>query len=224
VAFLINQYADVARAARPAASAVVPTFPIIFSHSTYNQAVSARTLISVADFDRLLEPDELRYELDEGELIEMVRPRYNPHNRIVRVIDRALLAYVDRNPIGEVLSTDNLFVLGPTTKRAPDLAFLTNERMRQIQPGKDIEGGPDLAIEVLSPSDKAASMRRKVKQYFAAGSKIGWLVYPQTRQVHVGDVEVWESEAGPARVLGDQDTLEAPGLLPGFSLRISSLF
>ncbi|HEV2199498.1 MAG TPA: Uma2 family endonuclease [Bryobacteraceae bacterium] len=181
--------------------------------------MSTRTLISVADFDRLIEPDELRYELDEGELIEMVRPRYNPHNRIVRVIDRALLAYVDRNPIGEVLSTDNLFVLGPTTKRAPDLAFLTNERMRQIETGKDIEGAPDLAIEVLSPSDKAAAIRRKVKQYFAAGSKVVWLVYPQTREV-----EAWESEAGPARVLGDRDTLEAPGLLPGFSLEISSLF
>ena len=187
--------------------------------AAYNRIVSARTLISVADFDRLVEPDELRYELDEGELIEMVRPRYNPHNRIVRVIDRALLAYVDRNPIGEVLSTDNLFVLGPTTKRAPDLAFLTNERMRQIQPGKDIEGGPDLAIEVLSPSDKAAAMRRKVKQYFAAGSKAVWLVYPATREV-----EVWESEAGPARVLGDQDVLEAHGLLPGFSLKVGVFF
>jgi Uma2 family endonuclease len=181
--------------------------------------VSARTLISVADFDRLVEPDELRYELDEGELIEMVRPRYDPHNRIVMALTHALLAYVDRNPIGEVLSTDNLFVLGPTTKRAPDLAFLTNERMQRIQSGQDIEGAPDLAIEVLSPSDRAASMRRKVKQYFAVGSKAVWLVYPQTREV-----EVWESETGPARVLGDQGVLEAPGLFPGFSLKVSGLF
>jgi Uma2 family endonuclease len=181
--------------------------------------VSTRTLISVADFDRLLEPDELRYELDEGELIEMVRPRYDPHNRIVRAIDRALLAYLAQNPIGEILTSDNLFVLGPTTKRAPDLAFLTNERMKQIQPGKDVEGAPDLAIEVLSPSDKAAAIRRKVKQYFAAGSKAVWLVYPQTREV-----QVWESPAGPARVLGDRDAIEAPGVLPRFSMKVSSLF
>ncbi len=185
----------------------------------YNRLVSTRTLISVAAFDRLLEPDELRYELDEGELIEMVRPRYDPHNRIVMALTRALLAYIDKNPIGEVLSTDNLFVLGPTTKRAPDLAFLTNERMKQIQPGKDIEGAPDLAIEVLSPSDKPAAMRRKVKQYFAAGSKAVWLVYPETREV-----QVWESEAGPARVLGDRDVIEAPGVLPGFLVKISGLF
>ena len=147
--------------------------------------MSTRTLISVADFDRLLEPDELRYELDEGELLEMVRPRYDPHNRIVMAFTRALLVYLAKNPIGEILTSDNLFVLGPTTKRAPDLAFLTAERMQQIKPGKDIEGAPDLAIEVLSPSDKAAAMRRKVKQYFAAGSKAVWLVYPQTREVEV---------------------------------------
>lgn len=184
----------------------------------YNRVVSTRTLISVADFDRLLEPDELRYELDEGELIEMVRPRYNPHNRIVMALTRALFAYLDQNPIGEVLTSDNLFVLGPTTKRAPDLAFLSNERMQQIQAGKDIQGAPDLAIEVLSPSDKAAAMRRKVKQYFAAGAKAVWLVYPETREV-----EVWESESGPARMLGDQDVIEAPGVLPGFAVKISAI-
>jgi Uma2 family endonuclease len=181
--------------------------------------VSARTLISVADFNRLLEPDELRYELDEGELIEMVRPRYDPHNRVVRAIDRALMAYLAKNPIGEVLTSDNLFVLGPTTKRAPDLAFLTSERIHKIQPGKDIEGAPDLAIEVLSPSDKAAAMRRKVKQYFAAGSKAVWLVYPETREV-----EVWDSAAGPARMLGEQHAIEAPQVLPGFSLKIRGVF
>lgn len=181
--------------------------------------MSTRTLISVADFDRLLEPDELRYELDEGELIEMVRPRYDPHNRIVMAFTRALLAYLAQNPIGEILTSDNLFVLGPTTKRAPDLAFLTNERMKAIQPGKDIEGAPDLAIEVLSPSDKPAAMRRKVKQYFAAGSKAVWLVYPETREV-----QVWESEVGPARVLGDRDVIEGLAVLPEFSMKISNLF
>jgi len=60
--------------------------------------VSTRTLISVAEFDRLEPPDELRYELDEGELLEMVKPRYKPNNRIARAIDRALLAYLDKNP------------------------------------------------------------------------------------------------------------------------------
>ncbi len=95
--------------------------------------------MTVEEFDRLQEPEELRYELDEGELIETTKPKYNPHNRIVRTIDRALLAYLDKNPIGEVLSSDNLFVLGPTTKRIPDLSFLTTARVHQIGDG-DIQG------------------------------------------------------------------------------------
>ena len=174
--------------------------------------------MTVEEFDRLQEPEELRYELDEGELIEMTKPKYNPHNRIVMAFTRALLAYLDTNPIGEVLTSDNLFVLGPTTKRIPDLSFLTTARVHQIGDG-DIQGAPDLAIEVLSPSDTAAAMRRKVKQYFAAGAKVVWLVYPDSREV-----EVWESAAGPGHVLGEQDTLSGGGLLPGFSMQVKSIF
>ena len=181
--------------------------------------MGAKTQISVAEFDRLEQPDELRYELDEGELIEMTKPRYEPHNRIVRAIDRALLAYVAGNPIGEILSADNLFVLGPATKRSPDLSFLTAERMRRIEAGKDIEGAPDLAIEVLSPSDTAEAMRRKMKQYFAAGARVVWLVYPESREV-----EVRESASGQARVLGENDTITQDSLLPGFSLALNALF
>jgi Uma2 family endonuclease len=181
--------------------------------------MGAKTQISVAEFDRLEQPDELRYEFDEGELIEMTKPRYEPHNRIVRAIDRALLAYLATNPIGEVLTSDNLFVLGPATKRSPDLSFLTTERMRQIEPGKDIEGAPDLAIEVLSPSDTAEAMRRKMKQYFAVGARAVWLVYPESREV-----EVRKSASGPVRVVGRDDTLTADSILPGFALALSALF
>ncbi len=131
--------------------------------------MSTKTLISVAEFDRLVEPDDLRYELDKGELIEMTRPRVG-HNRVVMRLTRVLLQYLQKNPVGELFSSDNLFVLGPATKRAPDLSFMLAGRASTIDPAKDIQGAPDLAIEVLSPSDKAAAMRRKVKQYFAAGA------------------------------------------------------
>ena len=180
--------------------------------------MSTKTLISVAEFDRLVEPDDLRYELDEGELIEMTRPRVG-HNRVVMRMTQVLLQYLQKNPVGELFSSDNLFVLGPSTKRAPDLSFMLAGRASTIDAAKDIQGAPDLAIEVLSPSDKAAAMRRKVKQYFGAGCKLVWLVYPASREV-----EVWESASGPVRVLGENETLAAHALLPGFSLPVSSLF
>lgn len=123
--------------------------------------MSAKTVISVQEFDRLMEPDELRYERDKGELIEIRRPRYEPHNRIVMTIARALLEYVARHPIGDVLMSDNLFIMGPNTKRAPDLSFMNRDRMGRIEAGKDIEGAPDLTIEIMSPSDTEAAMQRK---------------------------------------------------------------
>lgn len=180
--------------------------------------MSTKTLISVAEFDRLIEPDDLRYELDEGELIEMTRPRVG-HNRVVMKMTQVFVQYLLTNPVGELFTSDNLFVLGPTTKRAPDLSFILADRASKIDPSKDIDGAPDLAIEVLSPSDRAAAMRRKMKQYFAAGASAVWLVYPATREV-----EVWESASGPVRVVGKVDTLESRNLLPGFSCRVNDLF
>ena len=180
--------------------------------------MSTKTLISVAEFDRLIEPDDLRYELDEGELIEMTRPRVG-HNRVVMKMTQVFIQYLLKNPVGELFTSDNLFVLGPTTKRAPDLSFILADRASKIDPSKDIADAPDLAVEVLSPTDRAAAMRRKMKQYFAAGARVVWLVHPELREV-----EVWDSASGPVRVVGDGDTLESRDLLPGFSYRVSDLF
>ena len=84
--------------------------------------MSAKTLISVEEFDRL-EEEEFRYELDEGELITMTRPRVR-HTRIEGNLYFALRSYLEKNPIGEVLGADILYVLGPATKRAPDVSFV----------------------------------------------------------------------------------------------------
>jgi Uma2 family endonuclease len=180
--------------------------------------MDAKTLMSVEDFDRLEEPDELSYELDEGELVVMTKPR-PLHNRIVANVDYELRAYLKTHPVGEVFNPDNLFVLGPNTKRAPDVSFLRAERASQIDPNADIPGAPDLAVEVVSPNDTAFAMRRKVRHYFAAGAQYVWVVYPETREV-----EIWREAARPQVVLQETDLLEAPDLLPGFSLRVGLIF
>ena len=74
--------------------------------------------MSVEDFDRLAEPDELSYELDEGELVVITKPR-PLHNRIVANLEFELRAYLKAHPIGEAFSAENLFVLGPNIKRHP---------------------------------------------------------------------------------------------------------
>jgi Uma2 family endonuclease len=80
------------------------------------------------------------------------------------------------------------------------------------------EGGPDLAVEVISPSETAADIAHKVSQYLRAGVKMVWVVYPRDSRIHV-----FES-SGAARVLGSGDQLEAPAVLRGFSVPVSRIF
>jgi len=174
--------------------------------------MSTKTLISVAEFDRL-EEEEFRYELDEGELITMTRPRMR-HACIEGNLYFALRSYLERNPIGVVLGADLLYVLGPATKRAPDVSVV----LRTTDPDQEIEGAPEIAAEILSPSNSRRAMQRKLGQFFAAGCKLAWIIDPKARTV-----EVWESAAGPARTMRESDSLETP-LLPGFTCPIAKLF
>lgn len=174
--------------------------------------MSARTLISVAEFDNLIE-EEFRYELDEGELITLTRPGV-VHGRIERRLLVAIQKYLDNNPIGEVFGADILFVLGPATKRAPDVSVV----LRSIDPDQEIQGAPEIAAEILSPSNTRRAMQRKLVQFFAAGCKLAWIIDPKARTV-----EVWDSAAGSSRTLLESDSLETP-LLPGFSCQITKLF
>jgi Uma2 family endonuclease len=174
--------------------------------------MSAKTLISVEDFDHLIE-EEFRYELDEGELITLTRPGA-VHGRIERRLLVAVQKYLDSHPIGEVFGADILYVLGPATKRAPDVSVI----MRSIDPDQEIQGAPDIAAEILSASNTRRAMQRKLGQFFATGCKLACIIDPKT-----GTVEVWESAAGPSRMLRQSDSLETP-LLPGFSLPVAKLF
>src|SRR5690348_11210480 len=139
--------------------------------------MDAKTLMSVEEFDRLEEPDELSYELDQGELVVMTKPR-PLHNRIVARLFRALDRYLEKHPVGEEVMPEVLYILGPNTKLAPAVSFLRAERARKVDPSSDIPGTPDIAVEVLSPTDTAGAMRRKIRQYFAAGALYVWVVYP----------------------------------------------
>ncbi len=80
-----------------------------------------------------------------------------------------------------------------------------------------MEGAPDLAVEIVSPSDSATALARKVRQYLEAGTHTVWVVHRKTREVHV-------YEQGSTRFLTEEQTLDAPELLPGFSTKVNELF
>ena len=77
---------------------------------------------------------------------------------------------------------------------------------------------PDLAVEVLSPSNTVREMEQKIDLYFGAGSRMVWIVSPERRTVSV------YTSPFEVRILREQDTLEGGDVLPGFSYELSKLF
>jgi len=180
--------------------------------------MGAKTILSLREFEQL-EDDGLFYELDEGELISR-SPAKRKHGRIQHRIISLLDKYLGRKPLGEVYVSETGFLLSrePATVRAPDVAFVRAGQASEESPDGYIEGAPDLAVEVVSPSDSARSITRKVVQYLRHGGHTVWVVYPEAEEVHVFEA------SGSSRVLQGEQPLEAPDLLPGFSVPVRSLF
>ena len=107
----------------------------------------------------------------------------------------------------------------PDTVRGPDVAFVSRERFeRNADTVKAFAGAPDLAVEVLSPSNTAAAMHAKVADYLAAGARCVWVVDPESQTVTVYTSLLW-----PYR-LGEEETLDGDDVVPGFRVRVGEIF
>jgi Uma2 family endonuclease len=178
---------------------------------------ATKVLLTAEEFDNYPFEEDKRYELDEGELIEMTRPAFE-HNDVLLELQVELRLYFRKNPVGLVLLSENLYALSPTTRRAPDLAVILGDRREELRNAKVIPIIPDIAAEVLSPSETPRMILRKLGQYFTAGVKEVWLIDPEARTV-----DVMTSPTLPARELADGDVLTT-SLLPGFTLSLEALF
>lgn len=178
---------------------------------------ATKTVLTAQEFDNYPFEEDKRYELDEGELIETTRPAYN-HNRVMGILFAELYNYFRTYPIGEVLLSENLYALSPNTRRSPDVAIILGDRHEELKDAKVIPIIPEIAAEVLSPSETPRTIHRKLKQYFAAGVKEVWLIDLDSREV-----EVWTGPTLPDRALLAGEVLASP-LLPGFALPLTDLF
>ena len=175
--------------------------------------------MTIEEFEQLSEEqDGVRYELDEGKLapLTLAMPR---HSRAVERIYIALEDFIRNHPLGEVFFPRTGYVLSrePATLRGPDLSFIRSDRAGRIDLERNIEGAPDLAIEVVSPNDTARELNRRVDQFLRSGASAVWVFYPDSRQVHVHDPE-------GVRKLSEKEKLEDPELLPGFSVAVGDFF
>jgi Uma2 family endonuclease len=140
------------------------------------------------------------------------------HGYYENAIGSILREYVKRNRLGRVYTGDPGFRLSDGTVRAPDVAFVRQERVEALKGKGFANGAPDLAVEIFSPSDSVPQLMRQVKQYSAAGCQTVWIVYPEAREIHVLEA------SGSDRLLRVGDSVEAPELLPGFSVPVAELF
>lgn len=170
--------------------------------------------------------DEALYEFVDGHWIEKPTMSYFAI-RLANRLGRSLARYVEQQvPCpGEVFVEMMYHIPLPKDsgrKRRPDLSFVSAERWPMDRPvslrGDAWDVVPDLAAEVVSPTDIAQNLLGKVKEYFQAGVRLVWVVYPTDRCIYV--YEAWNR----VRVLTESDSLDGGAVLPGFRRALDDLF
>ena len=180
-------------------------------------AMATATLMTVEEFAALPEDGQM-HELVEGELLT-VPPPHSLHAKTFNRIFIPLANFVLEKGLGEAFGETGYRLFDdPPTVRQPDISFQRAEKLTRQPEEGFFRGAPDLVIEIMSPSDSAADLRLKVRQYLEAGASVVAAVYPRTREIML------HRPGGVAQTLESGQTLEFPDLTPGWSLPIDSIF
>ena len=182
------------------------------------QLITAERFLDLVDQPQY---EDRALELVEGAIVEMSKPTWK-HGVITMRLAVKIANHVDANELGEVTAADTGFVLarnsfGRDTVRGLDIAFVSKSRAPEPLEFTWYEMGPDLAVEVISPNNRAGDIHLKVMQLLNAGTRLVWLVYPESRTVVV-------HTASGATTLYENDTLSGGDVLPGFELRVGDIF
>jgi Uma2 family endonuclease len=159
-----------------------------------------------------------RYELVKGELLTMPLAGAQ-HGAISANIAYLLVSFVKANNPGVVYGAETGFLLerDPDTVLAPDAAFISSERFSGHPKGY-WPGPPDLAVEVISPSERKSKVEQKTTQWLSFGARAVWLVSPQNRTVEV------VSGNGERTLFHESDELIDDQVIPGFRVPVSEIF
>ena len=166
-------------------------------------------------------PDGFVYELIKGELIKVSPPPGHEHGLVAMNIAGPLFEYVKTNNLGNVYAAETGYLLeeDPDTVRGADVSFVSKKRLEATSPVKGYwKGAPDLAVEVISPSDTVGRIEGKVAEWLESGTRLLWVVSPKMRTV-----TVFRSLTEIA-VLTDKDRLEGGDVIPGFQVSVAEIF
>ena len=177
------------------------------------RAITAEELFRMPD-------DGYKYELVAGRLRKMT-PAGSIHGVVGMRLAVAISVHVDQHQLGVVFAADTGFKLAssPDTVRAPDVSFVSRGRIPIGGiPKAYWPGAPDLAVEVLSPTDVRSEIDEKIDEYLRSGIRLVWFVNPFERRVTV------HRPGKQPLVLEEHDSVDGRDVLPGFSYPIARLF
>lgn len=182
-----------------------------------NAPVVAETLVTG---EALAEMGDIgRCELVEGKII-MRSPTGWQHGKYESRFGHILKNFVDKHQLGEVLVGEvGLYTQrDPDSVRGADVIFISHERLAQVKSASFLDVAPELIVEVMSPDDRWIEVKQKLREYFAIGVALVWVVDPvdQTVSVYRSLTEV--------RLLAGADQLTGEEALPGFSVSVNALF
>jgi Uma2 family endonuclease len=165
-------------------------------------------------------PDDMLYEVVDGQVVEKTMGAFE--TAIASLLVAILGPFARTNRLGQFFS-EMLFRIniGQDLQRRPDVAFVSHARWPYNRRVPDVpvwDMVPDLAIEVISPSNTASAVLRKVHDYFKAGVTRVWVVYPEQAEIYI------YSTPQQVQVVGIGQELDGGDLLPGFRLPVAVLF
>jgi Uma2 family endonuclease len=164
--------------------------------------------------------DGNRYELVKG-VLKMMSPAGGRHGRIAARIGKLLANHVDDHQLGCTFAAETGFLLArdPDTVRAPDAAFVSGERMRQIEDERGfLPLAPDVAVEVASPEDRRSEIESKALMWLDCGTRLVLVVEPAAQLVHV-----YRSPTDITR-LTVEDMLDASDVVSGWKVAVAEFF
>lgn len=176
------------------------------------QDISAPDTMTLAEF---LENDLEGYKYIKGELVPMP-PTSMEHGEISSKVTLHLSLHIFEHQLGRLYTAGTTFHLRDRVVK-PDVAFVSTERLPENRhKGSPIP--PDLAIEVVAPSDKHYDVTEKALAYLKAGTRLVWVIEPVTKTVMV-----YRSETD-FTVLNYEDTLTGEDVVEGFTCPVAQLF
>jgi Uma2 family endonuclease len=163
-----------------------------------------------------------RLELVQGVIVEMAATG-GEHGGLALEIGALIRNHVKAHSLGYYTGAESAYILWKDpqgvkdTVRAADVAFVRGERLPNGLPRGYIPLAPDLAVEVVSPSDSATDIHEKVQDYLRYGTRLVWFFYPgdRTAVVHTPDA---------SHIIEADGTLDGGDVLPGFSVKLSDVY